>query len=117
MGFFSDLFKKPEAPQPYDWAFLKEKCLLAIDTHVVSPKSAIAHIGQLDEGRLSVSGPGAEDVVDEIWAVLKDAKLPGLSPIQAQEYLYYAAEMLRTDIDPETAAARLKDIEERIRKK
>jgi hypothetical protein len=117
MGILSDLFQKREEPKPYDWAFLKEQCLQAIDTRVVPAELMESQLGGLDYDRLAASGDDAENVVVEIWAVLRDGKVPRLSPTQAQAYLYQAAEMLRTDIGPGAAAARLMEIETCLRKK
>jgi hypothetical protein len=116
MGILSNLFKKQEAPEPYDWLFLRGKCLEAIDSRVVPAEPSKAQLGGLDYDRLVASGDDAEDVVVEIWAVLTKAKVPELSATQSQEYLYHAAEMLRTATSPEAAAARLKEIEENVRK-
>src|SRR5687767_10622503 len=117
MGFLSDLFKKREAPEPYDWGFLKEQCLQAINARVMPAELMNSPIGDLDCERLEASGQEAEDVVVEIYAVLKNAKSPPLSETEVQEYLYRAAEMLRTDIGPEAAAAHLREIELGLRKK
>ncbi|HYG35680.1 MAG TPA: hypothetical protein VEC99_12890 [Clostridia bacterium] len=116
MGILSDLFKKREKPEPYDWDFLKEQCLEAIDARVLPAELMESPIEDLDYDRLSATGDDAEEVVIEIWAVLKNAKTPEFSPVQAQEYLYRAGEMLRTDIGPEAAAARLREIEACLRK-
>lgn len=117
MGILSNLFNRPLPPEPYDWPFLRENCLRAIESYVASVELVKDQLGGLDYDRLTASGSDAEDVVVEIWAVIKNAKTPGLSPTQAQEYLYQAAEMLRTATSPEAAAARLRVIEERVREK
>ena len=117
MGILSNLFKKREAPKPYDWDFLKQQCLQAIETRTVSTELMESQVGDLDYDRLVASGEEAEDVVVEIWAVLRNAKLPELSPTQAQEYLYQATEMLRTDIKPKASVARLREIEAHLRRK
>jgi hypothetical protein len=96
---------------------LREKCLQAIEARVAPAELVKSLLGGLDHDRLTASGDDAEEVVVEIWAVLTNAKLPGLSESQSNEYLHYAAEMLRTATSPEVAAARLKEIEERARKK
>lgn len=117
MGFLSHFLKKKDDPVPYDWEFLKQQCLLAIRSYPVSAELKQSTLGDLDYERLEVSGEVAEDVVVEIWAVLRNAKTPGFSPTQTQEYLFRAGELLCADISANAAAAGLREIEESIRKK
>jgi hypothetical protein len=117
MGIISHLFKKKDKPAPYDWEFLKQRCLSAIRSQAAPAQSRELSLGDLDFERLEVSGEDAEDVVVEILAVLKGAKTPSFSSTQSQEYLFRAGELLRTDIGASAAAVGLRDIEERIRKK
>jgi hypothetical protein len=117
MGLLSRLFKKKDKPAPYDWGFLKEQCLMAIGSKAAPVELKDSTLGDLDFERLEASDEGAEDVVVEIWAVLKNAKAPSFSSTQAQEYLFHAAELLRTDITVSAAAVRLREIEERVRKR
>jgi hypothetical protein len=116
MGILSELFKKPTAPRPYDWAFLKQLCLDAIESRIVPPGLVRSRLDELDYDRLTASGD-AEEVVIEIWAVLKDAKIPEFSGPQAQEYLWRAAEVLRSDSGPKEAQSRLQEIEACLRRK
>src|SRR6185503_3618778 len=117
MGFLSRLLKKKDKPAPYEWDFLKQQCLLAIRAQAKPTESGESALGDLDFEKLSASGEDAEDVVVEIWAVLKDAKIPGFSSGQAQEYLCRAAEMLQANVSASAAATRLREIEECVRKK
>lgn len=117
MDILSNLFKKREAPKPYDWAFLRDQCLQSIESRVVPPELVKSPLGSLDYERLAASGDAAEGVAVEIWAVLRKAKMPELSETQSQEYLHHAAEILKTASSPEAAAARLKEIEKNVRKK
>jgi hypothetical protein len=70
MSVLSDLFKKRDKPKPYNWAFLKERCVQAIDARVVPVELMESQIGDLDYDRLVVTGEDAENVVVEVWAVL-----------------------------------------------
>jgi hypothetical protein len=107
----SELFKKPEEPKPYDWAFLRGVCLEAIDAHMGSADTVKSRLDELDYDRLTVSGDDAEEVVMDIWDVIRDAKSHGLSATQAQEHLFRVGELLRTNICPGEMALRLKEME------
>src|SRR3954469_9053547 len=85
MGILSHLFKKKDEPAPYDWESLKQQCLLAIRSQGVPAQSRESSLGDLDFERLEVSGEDAEDVVVEIWALLRGAKTPSFSSAQTQE--------------------------------
>jgi hypothetical protein len=116
MGFLSELFKKQKEPEPYDWAYLKQVCVEAMDAHMVVFGMKTSPLDQLDYDRLCASGD-AQEVVLEIFAVIKNAKWPALSNSQTREYLCRAADILRPDIGPQEALACLLEVEASLRKK
>jgi hypothetical protein len=104
-------------PNPYDWGFLKQQCLLAIHSQAAPVRSGWSRLGDIDYERLEVSGEDAADVVIEIWSMIKGAKTADFSSSQVQEYLKRAGDLLTSDITASAAAHALREIEETIRKR
>ncbi len=117
MRIFSGFFNPPEKPEPYTWAFLRDRCLQAIEGRGVPRKLLKPPLGELDCDRLEVSGEAPEEVVMEIWSVLNSAKNPELTATEAEEYLDQADDLLRSGVGPEEALSRLQEIEASVRKR